>query len=152
MTEHDVSYRCTQCGFDLRHPLWDFGTSVLGFADDDRFPGRCLLALREHYDHVDDVPGSLMTAYMTDVQAAGRAVRHAVRADRINYAALGNAAVTDGDLRRCRAIVAESGALASVEARLSVEYARALDALTAVPEPARAALVELASLAIERDA
>jgi isopentenyl-diphosphate delta-isomerase type 1 len=70
---------------------------------------------------------------------------------RVLDASLGNAHVTDVDVRRCRAIVAESGALASIEARLSAEYARAVDALTAMPQPARAALAELASLAIERD-
>jgi len=49
-----------------------------------------------------------------------------------------------------RAIVAETGALASVEALLRAEHATALEAIAAVPEPARAALTEMADLAIQR--
>jgi isopentenyl-diphosphate delta-isomerase type 1 len=65
--------------------------------------------------------------------------------------ALGNPALTDADGDRCRAIVAGSGALASVEARLRAEHDTARATLAVVPEPARGALDALARVAIERE-
>lgn len=49
-----------------------------------------------------------------------------------------------------REVVADSGALASVETLVAAEHALAVDVLGAVPEPARGALEELAGLAVER--
>lgn len=49
-----------------------------------------------------------------------------------------------------RDIVAETGALASVEALIAAEHARALHALASVPEPARSGLTDLARGAVRR--
>jgi isopentenyl-diphosphate delta-isomerase type 1 len=64
---------------------------------------------------------------------------------------LGNRDLDDEDAARCRDIVQRSGALASVETLLRHQHEAALEALTEVPEPARGALVGLASMAAERD-
>ena len=84
-------YACPTCGFSLWTPLAELGVSTLGLYDDVRFPGRCLLVLREHHDDLALVPAGLLRAYLDDVQRAGRAVREATGADRVNYAVLGNA-------------------------------------------------------------
>ena len=64
----------------------------------------------------------------------------------------GNAELSDADAERCRDIVARSGALASVEALIASQHRTAIDALGGIDGSARAALVELAHLAVEREA
>lgn len=84
-------YSCVSCKFSLFTPIAELGVSVLGLYDDARFPGRCLLVLRDHYDDLVDVPESLTSSFMSDAKRAARAIQAAVSADRINYAILGNA-------------------------------------------------------------
>ena len=64
---------------------------------------------------------------------------------------LGDRDLDDDGAERCREIVERSGALASVETLLRHQHEVALSALTDVPEPAKGALVALASMAVERD-
>ena len=64
--------------------------------------------------------------------------------------ALGDPELDDDDADRCREIVADSGALASIETLLRAHHAAASAALVAVPEPACEALEALASIAIQR--
>ena len=77
--------------------------------------------------------------------AAPADVEHLVRS-------AGNADLSDADAERCRDIVARSGALASVEALIASQHRTAIDALGGIDGSARAALVELAHLAVEREA
>ena len=80
-----------------------------------------------------------------------RALRLAHPTARARLAAcLGDPDLGEADGDDARTIVAGSGALASVEALLRSEHATALEAIEAVPDPARRALEELADLAIER--
>jgi isopentenyl-diphosphate delta-isomerase type 1 len=80
-----------------------------------------------------------------------RALALATPSDRrVLRGALGDPALDDDDADRCRDIVARSGALASIETLLRSQHATAIAALAAVPQPARAALEALASLAIQR--
>jgi geranylgeranyl diphosphate synthase, type I len=67
-------------------------------------------------------------------------------------AALGDPEVDERTADRCRDIVATSGALASVEALIRAEHARALVAIADLAPDARDGLRALASVAIERDA
>jgi geranylgeranyl diphosphate synthase type I len=64
---------------------------------------------------------------------------------------LGNPDLDAAAAARCREIVAASGALASIEALIAAEQARAIDAVAGLDEPARSALVQLAALASQRD-
>ena len=64
---------------------------------------------------------------------------------------LGDRDLDDEGAERCREIVERSGALASVETLLRHQHEAALSGLTDVPEPAKGALVALASMAVERD-
>lgn len=65
--------------------------------------------------------------------------------------ALGNDSVDDATAERVRSIVRACGALASVERQVQAHFDAALDALTAVEEPARGALAQLATRALFRD-
>ena len=75
----------------LWHPIAPLSVSTLGLYDDDRYPGRCLLVLEEHYDDMSTMPEKLAQELLVDARRAARAIRAAVGADRINYAVLGNA-------------------------------------------------------------
>jgi diadenosine tetraphosphate (Ap4A) HIT family hydrolase len=89
--EHDASeYACGTCGFTLWRPLATLDVSTLGLYDDARFPGRCLLALHEHYEDLSAVPPALLSRFILDVRCAGAAITAAIGADRMNYAVLGN--------------------------------------------------------------
>lgn len=81
---------CPACGFSLWRPLARLDVSDLGFYDDSRFPGRCLLKLRDHHEGLEDVDVGTARAFMADAQRAGRVIKEAVGAMRLNYAVLGN--------------------------------------------------------------
>ena len=70
---------------------------------------------------------------------------------RLLEAALGTPDLDEDDAARARQVIVDSGALAAVEALLAEEHDTARGALTAVPEPARSALADLADLAVRRD-
>lgn len=63
---------------------------------------------------------------------------------------LGDPGLDEGRAFEARRVVADTGALASVEALLTAQHALALEAVTAIGDPAGAALRELAGLAIQR--
>ena len=82
-----------------------------------------------------------------------RALRLADRAQqRVLEAALGDPRLDAGAAERVREVVVATGARASVEARITNEHARALEAIDELPDPARSALTDLADLAIRRSA
>jgi isopentenyl-diphosphate delta-isomerase type 1 len=70
---------------------------------------------------------------------------------RLLAGALGDPDLDEATAHRCRRVVAASGALASVEALIEAEHDRALRAVAGLAGPARAALEELAELALHRD-
>ncbi|KKN66630.1 hypothetical protein LCGC14_0469650 [marine sediment metagenome] len=88
-------YKC-ECGFELWNPIVSHKDSLLSCSylslyDDARFLGRCILSYNEHEEDFADMDLFDMTAFMSDVQQAGRAIQKATGAERINYAILGNA-------------------------------------------------------------
>jgi geranylgeranyl diphosphate synthase type I len=70
---------------------------------------------------------------------------------RVLERSVGAADLDERGAQRCREIVARSGALASVEALIRAEHARARAAVAGLPQPARQALEALASVALDRD-
>lgn len=66
-------------------------------------------------------------------------------------AALGDRQLDERRGDACRQIIADTGALASVETTVRAELAKALDAIRCVPQPARDALTTLAEAATDRD-
>ena len=85
-----ASYSCATCGFDLWLPLVTLDVSTLGLYNDARFPGRSILALHDHYEELGDVHPDLLMRFALDAARAGRAIKLATTADRMNYAVLGN--------------------------------------------------------------
>lgn len=83
-------YRCTTCRFELHHPIATLSASALGLYDDARFPGRCLLVLGDHAEHLDQLPSDLYHRFLADLRTAARAIRRATDAPRLNLAILGN--------------------------------------------------------------
>lgn len=81
--------RC-DCGFELWIPVADLSVSTVGLYDDGRFPGRCIVALREHHTALEDLDDHEAAEFMGDMRAVGRAVRSLTGAPRVNYAVLGN--------------------------------------------------------------
>jgi isopentenyl-diphosphate delta-isomerase type 1 len=109
---------------------------VLGLFGDPASTGKsCLDDLREGKRTV------LVLRALRLADAAGRALL---------TSSLGDPELSVERAHDCCAIVAESGALASVEARIRADHARAEEALAAIEGPANDALSELARSAIER--
>lgn len=84
------SRACEKCGFELWLPIVGMSVSDLGLYSDVRFPGRCIITLREHYDHIDQVQGMEMVTFMEDVRFAVDAIRRTTGCERVNVAILGN--------------------------------------------------------------
>jgi diadenosine tetraphosphate (Ap4A) HIT family hydrolase len=89
--EGEDEMTCYTCDFTLFHVITELRCSTLGLYDDARFPGRCILSLRAHYDDLIDVPRTLVIEFFDDMRCAGAAIKAVTGADRINYAILGNA-------------------------------------------------------------
>lgn len=82
---------CSSCGFELWLPIASLSVADLGFYSDSRFPGRCILKLRDHYESLEDLPEDLTASFMADLKAAMGSIRFATGAERVNFAVLGNA-------------------------------------------------------------
>jgi diadenosine tetraphosphate (Ap4A) HIT family hydrolase len=90
--ETNETYRCTECAFRLGDVIANFESGALAHYSDREFAGRCVLALHEHAEHLEELSPTDLTQLMQDVRRAGQAIRKATGATRINYAVLGNAA------------------------------------------------------------
>ena len=84
------SAACQQCGFELWKPIAQSTYTSLGLCNDDRFPGRCILSLREHKESLEELTVETMVFFMRDIQIAMKAIRQATNATRVNVAILGN--------------------------------------------------------------
>lgn len=90
-TPTDPQFHCSVCGFELWVPIGELRHSYLGLYDDDRFPGRCILALKDHHDDFPNVPRSLASSFILEAQDTARAIKRVTGSPRINLALLGNA-------------------------------------------------------------
>ena len=86
------TYRCSECALQLGDIIANFESGALAHYSDREFAGRCVLALHEHAEHLEELSPEALTQLMQDVRRAGQAIRKATGATRINYAVLGNAA------------------------------------------------------------
>lgn len=90
LREAEVGSGCGTCGFELWHPVTFMRISAVGLYDDERFPGRLLVVLGEHFEHLDQLPERTLAAFMSDVKDASTILREQLGADRVNVAVLGN--------------------------------------------------------------
>lgn len=84
-------WACPTCGFRLGEPIASLEVSELCFISDRRFPGRCVLTLREHATELFEVSPGARQPYMEDMCRAAQAIKSAVNAFKLNYEILGNA-------------------------------------------------------------
>jgi diadenosine tetraphosphate (Ap4A) HIT family hydrolase len=84
-------YECPVCSFRVWLPLAELSVSLLGLYDDARYPGRCILVLKEHAEDFASLPSRLTVPFVDDAQRAARTIRKATKATLMNYAILGNA-------------------------------------------------------------
>lgn len=86
-----VDKTCSICGFELYWPIRALSHSFVGLYDDARFPGRCIVTLGRHFNHLEDVPNDLSLGFFMDIRRASRAIRTVTGCPRVNVAILGNA-------------------------------------------------------------
>lgn len=82
---------CGACGFALHHPVTELRVSVVSLYDDARFPGRALVVLKTHREHLHALEHAERAAFLEDQIAVGEALLELTDATRVNYAVLGNA-------------------------------------------------------------
>lgn len=82
---------CGECGFSLWLPVRRLTVSEWGLYSDARFPGRSLVKLDAHFDHLHDVPPALVSAFMEDLSIASKILMGLTGVMRVNVAILGNA-------------------------------------------------------------
>jgi len=59
-------------------------------AEDQRYEGWCLLALKDHEEHLEALPVERQAAIFRDVARVGKAIQAAFGPDRLNLECLGN--------------------------------------------------------------
>lgn len=85
-----LTIACSECKFALWRPISALSASQLGLYSDIRFPGRSMLSLNDHYDHLDEVPMDTLWKFMVDLKHSIAAIKTATGAPRVNTAILGN--------------------------------------------------------------
>lgn len=78
------------CGFELYLPIAQTETSILGLYSDARFPGRCILMLKDHQEELQDLSLQVIADFMADAKQVIGALREVSTAPRVNFAILGN--------------------------------------------------------------
>lgn len=86
-----MAWACAVCGFSLGEPIASLEASELCFVSDRRFPGRCVLTLREHATELFEASVTARQGFTEDMSRAARAIKLAVGAFKMNYEILGNA-------------------------------------------------------------
>ena len=67
--------------------------SLLAFlTEDQRYRGRTVVWLKEHFDDLVDVPSGLRISFIDEMLNVAVAIKRAVKPARLNYASLGNVA------------------------------------------------------------
>jgi diadenosine tetraphosphate (Ap4A) HIT family hydrolase len=64
--------------------------SHVTLADEHAYPGYCILLLKDHHDHVDQLPIERQLRLWEDVTRVATVLRRELEPVRINYACLGN--------------------------------------------------------------
>jgi len=86
-----AAWACASCGFRMGEPIARLGVSELSLVSDRRFPGRCVLTLREHATELFEASAAARQGFVEDMSRAARAIKLATGAFKMNYEILGNA-------------------------------------------------------------
>ena len=88
--EPSSGWKCSECAFELWIPVAESRSTRVGIYNDARFPGRCIVALRHHYDQLEEVPLEEIDNFMRDVLVASASIKETTGAARVNVSILGN--------------------------------------------------------------
>lgn len=75
---------------DLPLLIADLQESIALLGDNQGCPGWCVLILKDHHEHLADVPIPRQARLFEDVARAAAAIRHVLGPVRVNYECLGN--------------------------------------------------------------
>ncbi|HZK61648.1 MAG TPA: HIT family protein [Anaerovoracaceae bacterium] len=64
--------------------------SIVYFFRDQKNPGRCVVAYKEHYSELYEIPEADYLSYMKEVRAVSQAVSELYKPDKLNYAIYGD--------------------------------------------------------------
>ncbi|TXH10554.1 MAG: HIT domain-containing protein [Spirochaetes bacterium] len=81
---------CKVCGFELYLPIAALQVSQVALYDDARYPGRLIVSLNQHFDHIEEVDPDVFVQFWSDIRACSRALRSLSNVTRVNVALLGN--------------------------------------------------------------
>ena len=81
---------CPLCHPVQEHVLWHDGFCRVIWVDDPDYPGFCRVILNDHVKEMSDLPEAERQRLMRVVFAVERAVREALKPDKVNLASLGN--------------------------------------------------------------
>lgn len=86
---------CFYCTKDLRLVSLMTKICTIECADiylfkDPKYPGRCVVALDEHYEEIFSIPMDKLNIYMSVVSKVAKALYNLFNADKINYAVYGD--------------------------------------------------------------
>ena len=125
--------------------LREYG-DVLGLAFQMRDDVLGLFGDRTGKDRAEDLRAGKRTVIVLRALALGSPVERALLEHHLDAAV-----VSDRDAERCCEMIADCGALTSVESLIGALHARAIDAVDGLAEPARSALRRLANDVTRRD-
>jgi ATP adenylyltransferase len=74
----------------LMAPIAELRVSVLFLLFDQSFAGRCVLALKEHRNEINEMPDSERNEYFQDLSDAAKALQDVFSPDKLNYAVFGD--------------------------------------------------------------
>lgn len=86
----DVDRSSSEEGIVLWEPIAASRHSKLGLYNDDRFPGRSILASLTAVQQLEELPMAQMMGFMRDVQICCQAIKRATQCSRVNVCFLGN--------------------------------------------------------------
>ncbi|MFP3090363.1 HIT family protein [Treponema sp. TIM-1] len=86
----DPNCRYCTCADDISVKVADLETSVLLLVRDQKYKGRCILALKDHKTEVFRMGPDELAAWARDLSRASKALWETFSPDKINYAAFGD--------------------------------------------------------------
>ena len=88
-------FRCAVCGMQFDEVIANFESGALAHYSDREFPGRCVIAVHEHAEKLEELSPEKLTRLMLDVQRAGRAIRAVTGAPHIHVHLIPRGAPSD---------------------------------------------------------
>jgi len=75
----------------LMNKVGEYEESILYLMKDQTHKGRCVLALKEHFRELYELPREMLTTYMLHAGNVSKAITKLWNADKVNYAIYGDA-------------------------------------------------------------